>query len=459
VKSKIILTDIAIRSIQAPASGVEEYPDGKLAGFALRVTKRGLKSFCYRYRSNGANRRLSLGHYPETSLSDARRRAEEARVLARKGSDPRSVFSPSMRPSREPSTASNELLFPDVLQTYLDRHCKAKLKPSTARESERLLRKVFEGAWRHKSVTQIKKADVIAITDSILDRGHPSAARHAHIAIRAFFNWCIRRDYVMVSPCSSLESPAPALTRERVLTEHEIRAVWDGAQIQGYPYGTIVQIALLTAQRRCEVAGMLWSELDLQKRLWFMPANRVKNGRPHAVPLAPQVVALLSRIVKFEATAVADDGGDQPGLITSRFHKHLMSRPSDYVFPSRSGLEGSYSGFSKGKRNLDVASATRGWTFHDLRRTAASGMAELGCEPHVIEKVINHRSGTFSGVAAVYNRFEYLEQKRAALELWARHVDSVVGPSLCDRGVIAPSSISAIVPISPIASQTVPPLE
>lgn len=435
--TNIILTDIAIRNLRAPENGVAQHPDGKIPGFGVRVTARGLKSFYYRYRLNGATSRLNLGRYPETSLSAARDLADEARVYARKGIDPRSRLAPDSATVARPGTHINTTtayLFQNAMQAYIDLYSKPNNKPSTVAEKERLLRAVFNRHWHNRSIKELRKADVLAIIDPILRRGTESAARHAYKEISAFFNWCVRRDYLTVSPCNGLQPPAPARSRERVLTDDEICAIWSAAQKQGYPFGTIVQLCLLTGQRRCEVAGMLWAELDREKMLWSMPGRRVKNGKPHDVPLTPQALVLINRIPRFETRPHADGGESQKDMLTSRFNKLLTSRTSNYVFPSRSDPKESYSGFSKGKRILDAASGVRNWTLHDLRRTAASRMAELGVMPHVIEKILNHVGVAFSGVAGVYNRHDYRNEKRGALELWANHVESILAPTSYARG-------------------------
>ena len=167
----------------------------------------------------------------------------------------------------------------------------------------------------------------------------------------------------------------------------------------GYPFGTIVKLLILTGQRRGEVTGMEWSELDLDAALWTIPAARSKNGRAHALPLAPVALATITAIPR----------------TSSRF-----------VFPARGNHEATFSGWSKAKRELDAMVGIPDWTLHDLRRSMATSLASLGTSPHIVERILNHAGGTFAGVAGVYNRFEYRDEMREALMAWEREVSRLV---------------------------------
>jgi integrase len=193
--------------------------------------------------------------------------------------------------------------------------------------------------------------------------------------------------------------PAVEKARERCLSDDELGAVWRASLSLG-EYGAIVRLLILTGQRRSEIAEMTWSEIDLAAKVWTLPAARAKNGRMHSVPLSDAALAILEN---FSAGA---------GL---------------NVFAPVS--------FSREKAQLDAASTIRAdstlppWCIHDLRRTCASGMAALGVPPHVVEAVLNHKSGVIRGVASVYNRYSYAAEKRSALELWAAHVAGLPAPA------------------------------
>ena len=175
----------------------------------------------------------------------------------------------------------------------------------------------------------------------------------------------------------------------------ELRAIYEEAGKVGYPFGTIVRLLILTAQRRGEVSGLEWSELGLAAGVWTLPAARSKNGRSHALPLSPAALGLLR---------------DVPRL-SDRF-----------IFPARGSDTTTFSGWSKAKKELDSATGVADWTLHDLRRSTATRIASLGVAPHIVERILNHAGGTFAGVAGVYNRFEYTDEMRAALSLWESHL-------------------------------------
>ncbi len=269
------------------------------------------------------------------------------------------------------------------------------------RETERVLTREFGTRWGRHAVGAITKNEVTGAIDSIVARGSPGSAARSFAIVRRFFNWCVERGTIEVSPCQGLRSPTAPNARERVLGDEELRAVWSASLAMGYPFGTVVQLLTLTAQRKGEVVGCEWSELDLKTGTWTIPAERNKSKRTHTVALS----RLTSEIVE----------------TIPRLHER-------WLFPSEEG-EGLISGFSKWKDRLDVASGVPEWRLHDLRRTAATGMARLGVAPHVIERILNHTTGILGGVAGIYNRFQYLPEMRAALELWAEHIAKVVSGS------------------------------
>ncbi|WP_439541378.1 tyrosine-type recombinase/integrase [Hyphomicrobium sp.] len=386
---KAQLNDIFVRNIPVPADGRVQYPDGKLPGFGVRVSSNGLKVFYLTYRIAGQSRRMILGRYPYKTLAAARAEAHTAIGQIANGIDPQTTINDKEAP------VGRALTFAKTLDQFVQLYCSQHNRPSTAAETERVLRSVFLPDWENRDVRTISRQDVLGILDAIVARGAPSAAIHAYAAIRKFFTWCVERDLIEASPCLHLKPPAKKQSRERVLSDDEIVTLWKASLAQGYPFGTIYQLLLLTGQRRGEVVGMRWAELDLKLGVWTIPGARTKNGKAHSVPLTPRVRSILKSLPRFE---------------------------SEFVFPARGKPKQSYSGYSKGKRELDAAADLYDWTLHDLRRTAATGMAELGVPPHVVEKILNHSTGTFAGVAGVYNRFEYRQEMRNALRFWAAHL-------------------------------------
>ena len=387
--SNASLTDLLLRKIKTDGAERVEVWDDRVPGLGVRVSSSGTKSFVLLYRQNGKSKRMTLGRYPVLSLLDAREMATQALNKLTKGDDPQAEKQENRSYPR----------FDKVVDEFVRLHCNRQNRESTARETERLLRVRFLPKWAGRDIREIGKRDVLAILDGIMDDGTPSAANHALSAVRKLFNWSVSRSIIDVSPCTGISKPAATVERERVLSDDELVAVWQAAATTGYPYGTIVKLLILTAQRRNEVTGMRWSEIDTVAGTWSMPAERVKNGRFHQIPLPPAACTLIEAV------------------------------PSDneaYVFPARGNEERSFSGFSKLKARLDQVSGVSDWTLHDLRRTAATGLAGLGVAPHVVEKLLNHTTGALGGVAGIYNRFQYMPEMREALLKWERHIEALV---------------------------------
>ncbi len=386
------LTDLSIRKLAARPGQRYEVFDGKVPGFAIRVAPSGVKSFVVYYRRDGRNQRVTLGRFPILSLKEARRLAVDTLNRVAHGEHPQG--------ERRESAA--QLAFASVVDDFVRIYCNEQNRPSTARETERLLRSGFVSVWGDQDLRSIGRSDINVVLDSFLANGTPSAANHALSAIRKFFNWCVDRGILDSSPCASIKRPAPLRHRERALSEGELHAIWRATADIGYPYEHLVRLLILTAQRRGEVAGMQWDELDLKQATWLIPGARTKNKRSHRVPLSGGAVEILKSVPR-----------------THPLH----------VFPARGNDETTFSGFSKLKCELDARAglSENHFTLHDLRRSAATGMAGLGVAPHVIERILNHVSGTFGGVAGVYNRFAYETEMRHALELWAAHLQKLVG--------------------------------
>jgi integrase len=225
--------------------------------------------------------------------------------------------------------------------------------------------------------------------------------------LRPFFKWCVRRKIIATSPAEKIDAPKMPNARDRVLSEEEIKFFWLATSTLDSIHGAFHRVLLLTVQRREEVAGMRWSELDVEKGMWTIPKERTKNGKEHLVHLSPQALACLP-----------------------------VRGDSVFVFPSQGG-QTSISGYSKAKRKLDSSLRfSKPWRVHDLRRTAASGMAALGYQPHIIERVLNHVSGAQGGLVGVYQRYEYLEDRKRALLAWGNHVEALISDKPAIRNVV-----------------------
>ena len=214
--------------------------------------------------------------------------------------------------------------------------------------------------------------------------------------LRKLFNWCISRGIITASPCEGISTPSREKARDRILTDEELVSIINTAKQMGGASGSIIQMLILTAQRRNEVSEMIWNELDLVNNQWKIPSSRTKNEKPHTVHLSEQAATVISGI----------------------------SSIGSFVFTSNGKTP--FSGFSKSKKRLDELSGVTNWRLHDIRRTVTSGMAKLGIAPHIADKILNHQSGTISGVAAVYQRHEFLDERKTALNAWGNYVQSLL---------------------------------
>ncbi len=384
------LTDVAIRKASLPRTGQIEIWDGKIPGFGIRIASSGAKSFVLVYRHNGRPRRMTLGRYPMLSLAEAREKAMDAARQVDTGVDP----APTKAERRRQDEQKVVYRFADVVASFVTLHCERHNRAVTAKDTARILKNRFVSRWADRDVREITRVEIVRALDRIVDDGTPSAANHALSAIRKFFNWCVERGVLETSPCLNVKKPAKDMTRDRVLADGEIGVIWRAADQVGYPGGPIVQLLLLTAQRRNEVGRMQWRHLDIEAGRWTLPAKYTKSNQHHIVPLSPEACRIVKTLPRF---------------------------PGDYVFSTRN-VGGPFADFSRMKRLIDAEAKIDGWTLHDLRRTAATQMAKLGTTPHVVERILNHTSGTFGGVAGVYNRFQYVPEMQAALQMWEQRI-------------------------------------
>ncbi|MEM9840231.1 MAG: site-specific integrase [Pseudomonadota bacterium] len=355
------LTDIRIKSLRAPMSGQKTHFDEALPGFGVRVSQGGTKAFVVMY---GPKRQLkTLGRYPTLTLAEARKAAKivQAEALAESAEPPR--FEP--------------VSFEDARRRFLaDSH--RRNKERTYLGYHRLLHRHFHF---QKNIGDLTRADVMGAIEQLA--ATPSEQQHAFVAIRIMLNWCEKQGFIDRSPAPAMSFRQAA--RSNVLSDADLAGVWQRAVELGYPYGSIVQLLLLTGQRRGEIAALRrsWIEGDLI----VFPEGFTKNKREHRLPLSAMAQAVIA--------AVPNTG--------------------DLLFPARGSDDRPFNGWGKSKERFDKPLEVAPYTLHDLRRTFSSNLARLGTPIHVTEKLLNHISGTVSGVAAVYNRYSYLDEMREAV--------------------------------------------
>ncbi|WP_243903765.1 tyrosine-type recombinase/integrase [Methylobacterium sp. J-070] len=406
-----VLTVQAIERLKPDAARRLEIPDATLPGLYFIIQPSGAKSWAVRYRHDGRTRKLTLGAYPALDLAKARTEGRAALQSVSLGQDPvaeRKVAAPL--PTRD--------LIGSVIDSFIERHVKPRNRPRTAEETIRILRTKVLPVWDGRKIQDIGRRDVIGLLDGIVDAGTPVAANRTLAALSKLFNWAADRGVIDANPCVRIKAPAVETSRDRVLSDDELRLLGRACASIGWPFGPFVQILLLTAQRRDEVAKMRRVELREGGALWTVPSQRAKNDKAHDVPLSAAVQAILGSMPRVAG---------QAGYLISTTGKTGISG----FGKAKSRVDATMLALARADAETDGSDADtvqiEPWRFHDLRRTAATGMARLGIEPHVVEAVLNHRNGTISGVAAVYNRHSYGPEKRAALEAWAAYVASLSG--------------------------------
>ena len=386
---------LTVKNVEGMRPGAErrEIPDAHMPGLYLVLQPSGAKSWAVRYRHRRISRKHTIGAYPALGLKDARELGAKALRAVAEGRDP----------GREKLLARSAKAdsVERVVEEFLERHVRRSNRPRTAQGTERLLRQHVLPHWRGRMVHDITRRNVLDILDRVVDGGAPITANRVFAAVRKFFNWCTARDILAASPCAGVKPPTTERARDRVLSDDELRLVWAAADKLGGTFGPLVKLLALTGQRRDEVARMRHNELNLDARLWTLPAERTKNNKPHEVPLSNATLAVLGSVPRIAGSpfVLATNGGASP-----------------------------ISGYSEGKRRLDalLPADMPPWRLHDLRRTCASGLARLGINLPVIEKVLNHSSGSFAGIVGVYQKHSFADEKRQALEAWGSFVTALV---------------------------------
>jgi integrase len=408
---------------QAPARS-ERYELTEVSGLALRVSLDGSKRWGWRYRApNGKQKRLTIGTYPKLSLSDARVELERAKRKLAEGRDPADD-----RPVRETVA--------DLVETYLERHGR---KLRSAAEEERRLRADILPEIGSRKVAEITRRELADLLHRKLDavlagKGTTGASvNRLHANLQRLFGKAVTWGWIENSPADRLEKPAEEKSRSTAITDEQLPRVWNAvATLEDPRMALALRLQLVTATRLGEVVGAKLAELDLAAGFWVVPAERSKNSRPHEVPLSPMAIWLFRQalsLAELRRNARIERHGEQaeivhvfPGWRTKGKVPHLRRDSTDRAF-----------------RQLVEKIGLSGLVPHDLRRTAATGMAALAVEPHVVEAVLGHVSGFRAGVSGIYNRHSYEREKRAALERWATHLGQ-----LCDVVVPADETVTPL---------------
>ncbi len=380
----------------------------RVPGLVLRVTPAGTRSWVIMARRPGksAPSRFKLGDLRDLTLTEARSAALEFKARLRDGIDPvaerdqRRVDAGRSLAERESHSVRN------VAELFLERHV-AGLRPSSRKDYERVIRRMVE-RWGDRTCDQVHRADLIEWLDAETDRA-PASARLSYAIARRFFGFAVERGRLTANPLNDVRAPSVPRSRDRWLTDAEVGAVWRATEAMGGVFAPALRLLLVTGQRREEVSALEWSEVDLERAVWTIPGAKAKNGLAHEVDLTPLAMEIL------------------------------MAQPRIGPLVFGAGKR-AISGWSKAKKWLDGVLEGQGtrmppWRVHDLRRTVASHMAELGTHPVVIEKILNHASGAAGGLTAVYQRSERRAERKGALESWDAKLQSLIGRRVDDKVV------------------------
>jgi integrase len=417
---RIKFTQLAVDRLKPQAESVT-YWDTQLSGFGLRISPRDRRTWICMYRVGKKPVMETIGTMIQIpKVDEARKRAGASMGKAHDGVNPVEIRREAQAEEKARAGAA-ALTFAEVTERFLREHIERNSAPRYAAEVRRIIEHNALPRWGVRPIREIAKHDVNELLDLKAARrerkrkgakgGAAIEANRTLTLLRTLFRWAVDMDLVAVDPTAGVRRRIKEKARDRALNDDEIRLFWDACDKIGWPFGPLFKTLLLTAQRRDEVGGMRWAELDLDNRAWVIPRQRTKSDRAHVVHLS--------------------------GLATETIE--ALPKTGDIVFSSTGATP--VSGFSRAKARLDRLMTAQlreesgdpeagigEWILHDLRRTATTGMAGLKIAPHVVDKILNHSTGTIRGVAAIYNRHAYLDERQAALEAWGRHVEKVVKP-------------------------------
>jgi integrase len=417
---KQVVTDRFLKALKpAPAGKRVVVWDGAQPNLCVRVTDKGSVSFVVVRRLPGKAQPTwhVLGRYPTLSLGEARTKARETLGLITEGHDPQQVKAEQRREAAEKAKADETDTFAYQAERFIRRYEQRGLR--AAGHISARIRSELVPVWGHRKLAAIKHRDIVETLEAIVDRGAttpgirkrntggPHAARHTFAACQLMFGWAFRRELIDTDPTARIVAKElhgldhQALQRDRVLSDEELRLVWQAADQTPYPFGNLVKLLLLTGARLREWSDASWDEIDLGAATLTIPTSRMKGKIAHVIPLCPAALEIVAELPRFTG---------------------------DYVFTTTAGAR-PISGFSKFREKFNRTLAGLGeidpFVIHDLRRTCRTGLSSLGVLPMVAELVIGHVQ---QGIAAVYDRYRYVDEKRAALSLWEQRLLAIVDP-------------------------------
>ena len=356
--------------------------DQSYPGLALRLSCGGRKSWVYFYRINGKLKRMTIDTYPVMSVAEAHDAWRAARDQVRAGRDP----------ARKEGVGSTD--FKGVFEEWLARD-------QAGNKSRKIVRRKLEKdvlpSWANRHIGTIGRRDILDIIDAIADRGAVTQARRVHAFLHRLFKWAVGRGIIDRNPVADLPKPGQDTRRDRVLSDDELAAIWNAASEFGYPYGDVIKLLILTGARREEIGQLRWAEIDGDSIT--LAADRTKTSIAHVIPLSAPARAIIEALPRISGS---------PLVFTHDGRRPIAS-------------------WHKAKPRLDTMAYVRGWVVHDIRRSVATGLQKLGTPLQVTESVLGHTAGSRAGVVGIYQRHDYADEKRSALEAWGAHIMALIG--------------------------------
>ena len=390
------LTDSKVKSLRPKKSRYIVWEKGG-TGLGVRVSPADRKSFIFMYRFDGKPRMMTLGPYPKLKLVSARLKVAQAKDRLAQEIDPGQELIESKESIR--GAHSVKALIDEYIEKW------AKPRKRSWKEDDRILRKDVQPIWGRKKAETIKRRDIVLLLDEIVDRGAPIQANRTLAVIRKMFNFALSRGILELSPCVQIPAPSKENQRDRVLSDDEIRAIWlsldDAGMIKEIQLALKLQI--ITGQRKGEIVGAEWEDLDLKKGWWTIPKEKAKNNLPHRVPLSTLALKILKEAKE-------------------------LSKDSPFLFPSpiKENSHVTEPAIDRAIRNNRELFDIEHFVPHDLRRTVASQITAMGIPRLTVSQIITHVE---SGVTAVYDRHSYDKEKRVALEKWSKRLEKIVKAS------------------------------
>ena len=374
-------TDRSILALKPPDSGQVDYFDEKTPGFGVRVSQKGTKSFFLKYIVNGRQRRMTFGVYPGCKLAEARKAAHNAKHEVRQGNDPSAA-------RQEQRTAPT---LKELADEYLDHHARDNKRERSWREDERMINAYLRDLYDQKA-GDITRGQIKSLLRDIKVRGAPVQANRVLALVRKMYNFGLDEEIVEANPAARIK-PSPEVERDRIYSPDEIRALWGAFTGQT---GSIFKLCLITGQRRGEIAGMRWGEIDFESAEWTVPGERMKSKKVHLVPLSDMALDVLADV--------------------SRIDEEL-------VFPSPVRRNQPIRNLQSPAEDVKKASGVEDFRSHDLRRTCGTNITGMGFPRFIMDRVLGHVE---PGVGRRYDRHDYLREKKAALDAWGGKLRRII---------------------------------